>query len=221
MKDDFYLVTPLDLEISTDVESAIKGVDIIMSKALEDGDPEIVFAFIRSVTSEFKLKGISLSKMLYDLQTNWNTFDYGDDFIETTHTRTGLHRHTVERYVNVWKMFLIAPKNIVRDLQQHNIKALIPISNALSEGCEIDQDTWEELADAPDYNSVARIVREKVKGVEGRSNRLTLYMDDNGSIHAGTPNEYVFVGSLEVADDSETVQKAIQRIISNSGIMRR
>lgn len=217
MNNDLYITSPLDQQLPIEVN--LDEVDQIINRSVETKNPELVFYYCSVHLRELKRRGLALSKALWLLQKNWDAYELGDEFLDTTSSYTGLHRHTIERYCRIWEMFSIAPQDVVPELQQHSLTALFPIANTVSQGYELDQDTWKELAEAPDYNSVSRILKEKT-GKEGRSNSMLLSIDRQGSLWATTVNDKIFIGSLEISDDRDTVQKAIRRIIERSGIIQ-
>ena len=116
-------------------------------------------------------------------------------------------------------MIINAPKLIVPELQQKSIGVLIPVANALAQGAEFEESTWNKIVDAPDRNSVSKIINEEL-GREERSNRLNIWMDRDGSLWAQTREERKFVGSLEITDDADIVQAAIERICRSAGVLK-
>ncbi len=76
------------------------------------------------------------------------------------------------------------------------------------------------MADAPDLNTITKIVREDVRGEEIKKGSISLSIDRDGSIYVFSHNQRVFIGSLEIKNEDEMVQKALNRIIKNSGILQ-
>lgn len=211
----------LDQSLPVDATTELKIVDEIFNATLEANDPEIMFTYLVGIQQQFQIKGIALCKSLHLMNEYWESFEIGDNFLDTATQYLGIHRHTIERYVKVWDMFSFAPKTLLPELQQKGISSLIPIANAVAQGYPIEASTWDRLADAPDRNSVSKIINEEVKDMEGtRSNRLTILLDRKGSLWAIMEEERVFIGSLEIEDDNSIVQKAIERLTKNSGVVR-
>src|SRR4030042_39514 len=155
---DLYITTPLDQAISVEMSEELTIVDSLMRMSVHNKNLEMVYNYCRTILGDMKKKGLCLSKVLWALEQNWENYEVGDNFLDTTNSYTGLHRHTIERYVKVWQMLKDAPQDVVPELQQQSIKSLIPIAHAVSQGYEIEDDTWKKLASAPDYNTVSHII---------------------------------------------------------------
>jgi hypothetical protein len=129
----------------------------------------------------------------------------------------------VDRYIKVYQMLKIAPAEIVPQLQKMNVKALIPIGNAIAQGHELDEDEWNEVANASNYDEVANIIRG-VKDAPPRKSGLRLWVNRQGEVYAFVTlenghEERRFICVLPVDDEDPIVEKAIERIRKNSGIM--
>lgn len=221
MDKELEITTPLDQSLQVDHIDILTEVDTFISGAIASKDVEYAFSFCKRMTDTMKRSGIALAKALWLIKHNWDIFQIGDDFEPTAQDYTGLHPHTIERYVKVWDMLInYVPAQLKEDALQKNIRSLIPIANAVAQGYEIENDTWDKLVKAPDYNEVSRIVREEVKEVNPRKSNLTIKVDQRGSLWAYANNGVYFVGSLEMKDENEFVRKAVERIITNSGILR-
>lgn len=210
----------LDQSLQVDVSDEVDWVNTLFSDAMEKRDPEIMFNYMVKINQQFQIQGIALARACYLMNKYWNSFEVGDNFLDTASDYLGLHRHTIERYIKVWEMLETAPKEISQELKQKNIQALIPAANALARGYEIEKETWDKIVDAPNYASISKIINEEVTHSEGRSNRLTILLDRSGSLWAISGEERIFIGSLEVEDEREIVKKAIERLTKNAGVMR-
>jgi hypothetical protein len=155
------------------------------------------------------------------MHRNWDVFSDKNDFGDEVFIGTGLHPHTTERYVKVWSMFAQRhiPEHLESEFRQKNIKDLIPIANALHQGYDIDEENWEELAYAPDYATVAKVVRDDIKNVEPRKNTLQLYLKRDGTVVAYKGQQQENVAWLDLESENELVQQAVERIKRNSGML--
>jgi hypothetical protein len=90
----------------------------------------------------------------------------------------------------------------------------------VSRGFDIESGDWEELADAPDYSTVSRKIRE-IKGVEPKKGSLQIYLEEDGTINAYYNDRIVYVGFLDVTSSNDTVQKTINRIVNGSGMIEK
>ena len=221
MDKDLEITTSLDQHIIVEDDDVLQEVEHSISDALKSKDIELAFDFCKRMIGQMKKSGIALAKALWMIDKAWEEFKLGDDFLPTAQDYLGLHPHTIERYVKVWDMLVnYVPAELKDEIQQKNIKSLVPIANAIYQGFEIEKETWNSLANATDFNEISRIVREEVKEENPRKNNLTLKLDNMGSIWAYNSGERFFVGSLEIKDDNDIVKKAVERIISHSGILK-
>lgn len=217
------IVGGLDQPIPTDNSWVFEQIELAIEKALEAHNPDIAINTVGTLYQLAKIAGLGLAKGLYLLKKNWYKFGLGEEeFKVMVYPKVGLHPATIERYIEVWTMFESGdvPLELKEALQQRNIKELIPIAKTVKQGYEIDPEEWEELAEAPDFNTIATIIREDIKGKPPRKGSLILMEDEIGTIWAFLDNERYFVGSLEVKSDDEAVQQSIERIRKNAGIMK-
>lgn len=222
MNDDtLMIIGSLDQPIQTDNGWVLKRIDEIIDESVEKHNAFIALNACKQLVEVSKTSGMALAKALHLTKQHWDEYDQADEFESVAYEYLGLHKATVDRYVNVWNMFAgkDVPEELKEEIQQRNIKDLIPVAKALEQGYEIGKDTWRDIADAPDFNTVSKIVREDVKGVAPRKGSLQLYLDDLGTIWAFYNDKKYFVGSLEVDSEDEAVQKSIKRIISGGGIL--
>jgi len=221
MTDELIIDTSLDQPIPTDNEEILQRIEEIIRKSVEEHNAYTALDACKILVQVSKVSGVALAKALYLIEKNWNEYNETDKFEDVVYIYIGLHKHTVERYTVLWKMYAekLIPDKVSEDIQQHNIKSQIPIALALEQGYEINNDEWEKLAHAPDISTVLKVLREDVRGKPPRKGSLQLWMDDLGSIWAAFEGNRFFVGSLEIDSEEEAVQKAIERIKKGSGIL--
>lgn len=219
--EDNFLITAFDQPIVADNEWVMKKVDEKLLESLKKKDVFIALEMCKQLVAIEQVTGLALSKALYFLEKNWEKYGIEDAFTDVVFEYIGKHKHTIDRYVKVWGLFdnAVVPQNHVEELQQGNIGLLFPIANAIYEGHEISEDNWDKLVEAPDVSTVLKIIRDDVKGVPPRKGSLQLYLYRDGSIWAFFNNERYFVGSLEVEAKEEPIQRAIERIKKNTGIL--
>ena len=221
MKDDMVLVTPFDQSIDTNDLSILDRIDKILQEAVVKKDAYIALNVCRSLYQAAKISGLALAKILYFIYANWKEFGIEDKFEDTVYEYVGLHRYTVQKYIRVWGMHEEnkIPAKFEKEIIQRNILEQIPIANALKKGYEIDDEHWEKLSNASDFHEISKIVRQDIEGKEPSINALILHIDNIGSIWAYKAGQKRFIGNLEIKDEDEIVQQAIQRILTNCGIM--
>lgn len=220
--DDLLLIGNLDQPLSVDSDWVMDKIDEILKRSIKEKNVYLALNICKELVAVGQVAGLALSKALYYIQKNWDKYKVEGEFDDIVYEYIGKHKHTVERYVKVWGMFdnAVVPQDHVEELQNRNIRDLIPIANAIYQGYEIDADQWEELVDAPDFNTVAKIIREDVKDKPPRKGALQLFLDSEGTIWAYQDNHRYFVGSLEVSSDEEPIKQAIERITKNSGMLQ-
>jgi len=177
----------------------------------------------RELKAVGQVAGIGLAKTLYQIKQNWENYDdVGDNFEETVADYAGIGISTVERYLRVWDMKekRIVPEELEDEIFNRNIKEIIPIANAVDQGYEIEDDEWEDLANSPDYNSVSSVVRD-IKGKPPRKSALQITLDREGNLYAMKAGEVAYIGFLSLDEENEVAQKAIARLISSGGIIKR
>ena len=219
---DLLLIGDLDQAIQTDNDWIEKKIDEIIKESIKKKDAFIALNAGRTLISVAKLSSYGLAKLLYYTKKNWHRYKVKETFEEIAYDHVGIAPENIDRYIRVWSMFdnAIIPQNHVEEIRQRNIKDLIPLANALHQGYEVEAEEWDKLVDAPDYNTFAKVVREDIKGKEPRKGALAIYLDHQGTLWAYQDNDRKFVGSLEVKDDSEVVQRAIDRLTKNAGVLR-
>lgn len=216
--DDLLIISGLDQALPVDNDVVLQRVEEIIEQSIQEKDALIALDACSKLKKAAKLAGLGLAKAFYLIKKNWELYEREDDFDEVVVEFTGFHAHTVERYVRVWNMLInVAPTEYVSQLQQRNIKDLIPIANAISEGYEIEKDEWVGLVYAPDYNTVSSKIRD-IKGEPPRSYGLQIMMNKTGQLTALQDNRIEVIGYLDM-NSEELGMKAINRIIKNGGIL--
>jgi hypothetical protein len=198
-----------------------ENVNQRIDEAIQDGNLDKATDLVRSLVEIAKVSGRELTRVLYKFKENWSVFGVDETFEEWADRESGLHHHTVERYIRIQSMLTNAtiPSEIRSELSDRNLAELFPVANMVEQGFEPTEDEWRDILIQPDETSIRTKVRE-IKGQEPRANALSLSIDDSGSLWVTKDNVRKFVGSLEVTDDSPIVEQAIERITRNSGILK-
>jgi len=222
MNDEIILLNGLDQTLPTNDEWILEKVDEIIQESLEKKDAYLALNSCRALKQIAQLSGIALAKFFYLMKENWDKYEIGDEFDEVAFDYVGVHKSTVDKYVRVWKMHTqnLIPEKFSEEIRKRNIKDQIPIAITVDQGYEIEEDTWEELAHAPDFASVSAITRE-IKGKEPSKSALLIFISSDGTLTAQQEGETEFVGYLNVDDAGLIAEKAIQRITKSSGVLER
>jgi hypothetical protein len=202
------------------LDDALKAVDDI----LKSTDEEKV-AFIRSMLGMHKVSGIALAKFLHEWDKDWDTDAHGQPFVDFIYNEVGLGRTTVVRYCNVWEMYSgkYVPDKFEPKILARPVKDQIVISAAIAQGHEFNDTEWANLSNAV-TNAEVRAIVQKAKSQPPRKSSLVIYLERDGSLTVWT-GEGVrkHIGNLDLDEEAidPIVKKAIHRIVSSSGIVRK
>lgn len=202
-----------------DVMSAID--DVILKLRQTNDDAEVVR--VSNVMDKInKVSGLAKAKLLwgweYWYKETGQEEKRGDVFEDMVESETGTKPITTKRYVLTWGY--IEDLTIPKEVQERRMDDLVKISTALSQGYDFSKETWKKLARASNSSEVGEILRE-VKGKSARKNGIQLVLTRDGSVNLWKKDKKKFVAYLEVGSDDEDVQKAVRRIIDNSGIQEK
>src|SRR4030042_4696081 len=156
-----------DLAIDTDNEWVLHKIDEIIAEALEKNDVNVALHAGKQFVMIAKVAGLGMAKLLYNIFAHWDDFGLEpDSFNEIVYSEIGLDKHTVDRYVRVWAMYAehSIPPQFEANILQLNIRDQIPIANALQQGYDFTEEHWQTIVDAPDGNTIAKIVQQEVRG---------------------------------------------------------
>ena len=222
MNGEVLLFNGLDQALPINDDWILDKVDEIIAESLEKKDAYFALNSCRALKQIAQLSGIALAKFFYLIKENWETYGIGDNFTDTVADYTGTHPATVSKYINIWEMHetKLIPEKFSESIRQRNIKDQVPISTLISQGYEISDDDWQDLADAPDFNTVSAKVRE-LKGREPSKSALLIFISSDGQLSAMQEGEIEFVGFLNVEEAGLIAEKAIQRITKLAGVMER
>lgn len=197
-------------------------VDDTVQKLYETGDEREILSAVIAMKNVGKVSGLAYAKLLW----NWNNWytatgqaeKRNDTFEDMIVSDVGTEKITTKRYILTWSY--IEDCVIPKEVQERRMDDLVKISTALSQGYDFSKETWKKLARASNSSEVGEILR-LVKGKQARKSGMQIVLTRDGSLNAWQNEKKHFVGYLEINSDDEVVQKAIQRIIDNSGIQEK
>ncbi len=219
---DLMEINGLDQSLPVDDTAILNKVDAIIEASIEMKNPYHALDFGRDLIQVSQLSGIALAKLFYLLKDIWDGFEIGDDFDTVAYAYVGRSKDTVDRYVRVWEMYehKLIPEEFETEIRQKNIKDQIYIASMSAQGYEPDDDEWQEIVDAPDYNSVSAQVR-KIKGKKPRKSALLIFISEDGSLTAEQKGITQYVGFLNIDESGDIREKAIQRLLRTAGVLQR
>lgn len=200
----------------------MSGIDIVLEMLWQTGNLDNVVKASNSLGRIEEVSGKAKAKLWAGWQRWWDETGQEekrqDTFEDMMETKTGNKGITVKRYINVWKY--IDENVIPKEVQILPMRDLIPIASALAQGFDFEKDQWKKLARASNSSEVREIIRS-VKGQSPRKGGIQITLDRNGSLYAWKDEKKYYIGVLEVKDENEVVQKAIQRVIDGSQIQEK
>jgi len=211
------ITASLDQPIPFETKDILSQVDIVVNKALEEGDPEIGFNAGATLIKANRLAGIGLAKLAFKMRDRWDEFGITDDFSDVASLYWQISKLTIDRYIRVWEMFdsKEIPDEFEDKLLQRPMKDLVAISNMVAAGYPVPVPMWEVLAEAPNNATVLAEIRD-IKGVEPRGNPMIIHLERDGTLRAWKNSEGIYIGYLSLEFDA---QKAVNRIIDKVGIV--
>jgi hypothetical protein len=212
------ITASLDQPIPFETGDILSQVDIVVNKALQEGDPEIGFNAGAILIKANRLAGIGLAKLAFKMRDRWDEFKIADPFSEVASMYWQLSKLTIDRYIRVWEMFDSGeiPNEFENKFLQRPMKDLIAISSMVASGFDVPEPMWEVLAEAPNNATVLAEIRD-IKGVEPRGNPMIIHLERDGTLKAWKNGEGIYIGYLAL--EEEDAQKAINRIIDKVGIV--
>lgn len=168
------------------------------------------------------VSGHAKARLLYGMWKWWADSGSGTvefmDYIESYSVRT--KRVTVDRYLTVQGK--IDGGEIPEDVAALPMRTLVPIAKTLSHGYKITRRDFDKIIKANNSREVEDILRV-IKGKSARKSSMQIEWARDGSLYAWKDNKRTFLGWLdkEAYASNEVAQKAINRILDNTGIIRK
>jgi len=222
MSDDLLIINSLDQDVVTDNEDVLLKIEQLIQESIDTKDVYKALNICKQVYNVALLSGKALAKILYLLQSNWSTFSIADDFCDTLTAYTGMSRRTILTYPSVYSMEAEnkIPELYRDEIMAKNIKNLVPIAKTLEAGYELDGEDWEDLVQATDFSTISAKLRD-IKGKEPRPQALIITLERDGTLQVVQNDTICNCGWLDIESDDPITQKAINRIVTSSGIMTR
>ena len=199
----------------------LERVDAIIGQAVEDKNPDVAAGAMASLAGISRMSGLASAKFIYTFKFAWKNFPQSkvQSFEDYANDKLGYHKSTVKRYYNVWDMLVShdIPKEYLDKLKLQPIRCLISIATMWTQGVQVDSNQWMKLANAPDPSTVNKIIRE-IKKVEPKTGSIQIEMSEDGTLYAWQNDKRYFIGSLNVDDAQEVVQKAIARLVGDGRV---
>lgn len=204
-------IDPIQADFLSQTETLVKQV--VDSKNFDGG-----FQFINDLHAQGRAFDDAIGMMLNGMSEIWLPEEHeGERFEQAARRKTTLALVTVQRHLKIQKALPFIPEDYREEIQDKGFKAKIRVAQLVEGGYEVTEENWRDLAEAPDEREVDRISRE-IRGVEPRSNWLSISIDSNGRLFVHTVRGHRECGRLYVEDDDPDVKKAISRLTGCSGV---
>jgi hypothetical protein len=225
MSNEFEIVAMIDQAVPIKMEQTLfDRIDTVLAQSLEEKDPAIALSVGKGLLGVVRLGGLGLAKLLHGVSSRWKDYEYSGTIYALAEDELGiLAKATINRYIAVWEMIVggYIPKDVLDDVKVKPMRQLVPMASLITQGFDVSTKDWVRLAHAADAGEVAEIVRE-IKGKPPKKQSMKIVLEADGTLNAWNGGKIVNIGMLRVENETdEIVAKAIERIVNNSGIVRR
>jgi hypothetical protein len=225
MSGDFEIVAMIDQSVPIKMEQSLfDRIDTVLAQSLEEKDPAIALSVGKGLLGVVRLGGLGLAKLLHGVNSRWKEYEYSGTIYALAEDELGiLAKATIKRYIAVWEMITggYIPKDVLDEVKVKPMRQLVPMASLITQGFDVSTKDWVRLAHATDAAEVAEIVRE-IKGKPPKKQSMKIVLEADGTLNAWNGGKIVNIGMLRVENETdEIVAKAIERIVNNSGIVRR
>lgn len=201
-----------------DVLSAIDGVIDDLNSTGDLGKATHVLTVLEKIED---VSSHAKAKLLYGMNLWWienKPDEVFKDYIESHSEKT--KAVTVDRYITAQSY--IESGDIPDDVAQLPMRNLVPIAKTLSHGHKISRTQYDNIIKANNSREIEDILRS-IKNKEPRKSSLQIEWSRDGSLYAWKDNKRTFLGWLdkEAYAGNDVAQKAINRILDNTGIIRK
>jgi hypothetical protein len=208
-------LTPQDIEI-------LAQVDTYVQSAIEMKDISDVINFGRQIIKGFRIRGVVLAKLLYELIENWDKFGVDDNYMNVITNEMGVKTVTVVKYSHAWRVIFIdsgIADSIKQRLLAKPIKSLLLLPALIEDG-DVD---WQEIIDADTHEDLRDLIREKRGLVTSSATALYIRMDAiSGQLfvkQGDKPFEAFGILAVDKAKTNPIVNHAIERICRDARII--
>jgi hypothetical protein len=222
---EFEITALIDQSIPIKMEQTLfDRIDNVLAQSLQEKDPVIALSVGKGLLGVVRLGGLGLAKLLHGVNSRWKDYEYSGTIYALAEDELGiLAKATINRYIAVWEMITggYIPNDVLDEVKVKPMRQLVPMASLITQGFDVSTKDWVRLAHATDAGEVAEIVRE-IKGKPPKKQSMKIVLEADGQLNAWNGGKIVNIGMLRVENETdEIVAKAIERIVNNSGIIRR
>jgi hypothetical protein len=225
MSNEFEIVAMIDQSVPIKMEQTLfDRIDTVLAQSLQEKDPVIALSVGKGLLGVVRLGGLGLAKLLHGVNSRWKDYEYSGTIYALAEDELGiLAKATINRYIAVWEMITggYIPNDVLDEVKVKPMRQLVPMASLITQGFDVSTKDWVRLAHATDAGEVAEIVRE-IKGKPPKKQSMKIVLEADGTLFVWNGGKITSIGYLDVKNETdEIVAKAIERIVNNSGIIRR
>lgn len=228
MTDDDLIIIENDYDASLnsreEIDQVGSMVDETLKRASDEKSIEPALAGLVLLRKIAQSSVLGMGRFIYGIYQNWEDYEdvAGEDFFDFMYERTGLTRTTINRHIDIQEMLQEVPEKYKNQVEQLKFNYLRPMSALPKAGYLIADQDWKRFVQAGDAAEVRTLCRQ-IKGKPRRSSMLSIWINKDGTLQCLLQEEEKLkvIGYLDINNQDETVQKAVQRIIKNTGMLER
>ena len=205
-----------------ETKSIFEKIDQVIDKAIEEKNGWKAINVCLEIYQVARLSSISFAKALYETIINWDKFGIDEDVIAVLIDKLGVHRNTINRYVNAWSVIQSGkiPEEHTERLVGRGIADIIKVTKMIEGGYEPNPEQWEHIVDSSCRTELEEAIREVTH--EPVSDRVIYpVMEIDGTVNVFHQGEKYYVGKLDTASGIYAVQKTIYRMTVGGGVTRK
>jgi hypothetical protein len=197
----------------------LDDVDVTVSSAVLQGDPDIALQWAQAMRQEMQIRGVALAKLLYKLREQWALFEaagLNEPFEKVVCDNLGLTLQTVRKYTSMWEMverYLLPadlPQKTKDEVLGKGARVLTLLTPTIRDA-EGDVD-WEQIARASSKHDLRQLMPgERTSSSTRRT--ILLFRDGTLKVKRGGGNYAKAFGMLNLESDDPDIQDAIDYMI--------
>lgn len=203
---------------------ALQFVDDVVTRAVDRGDDQELVGFGASLRQGMQVNGLSLAKLLYRWFQHAEEFGIStDDFVDHIYANLGISPQTTKKYTIMWKTIFEdaqLDEGIYLSLMGKPIQGLLSLTAAVREE-QLDEQDWEEIANAPDAAAMSEVVRKKRGEQTSSKTRIVITMDRDGTLTARQGDDMEAIGWLKTDCETQFGSAAVDRLLMKGGVVEK
>lgn len=204
-------------------QRAFQDVEEIVSYSVETDDVRYALEKGKELIIGAQIRGIALSRLLYELNKHWDQFGLSDTFEDIILENWGLSKNTIKKYIRIWRMVFAnpdVPDDVKPGLYEKPINTLRRLVRPIREE-QIEEDDWPRLIRAHDDAEFHSIIKDIAGTPNSGRPALVLTVNQYGEVRAYKNNKSRVVGVLKNSPhdlEDDLIYEAYDRITRGANI---